>query len=116
MELIAVFKKVPEGYIAWVEDLPGANAQGAHWRRLAKTFGKLSGWYLKRTASWPKTPCRARRLSKNRCPWQPCEAPELLRHLEACGCQKLRTQKICRDLEYQSLAAISSYFPFHPRE
>ena len=28
MELTAVFKKVPEGYIAWVEDLPGANTQG----------------------------------------------------------------------------------------
>ena len=29
MELTAVFKKVPEGYIAWVEELPGANTQGA---------------------------------------------------------------------------------------
>ncbi len=29
MDLTAVFKKVPEGYIAWVEDLPGANTQGA---------------------------------------------------------------------------------------
>ena len=29
MELTAVFKKVPEGYVAWVEDLPGANTQGA---------------------------------------------------------------------------------------
>ena len=29
MELTAAFKKVPEGYIAWVEDLPGANTQGA---------------------------------------------------------------------------------------
>ena len=29
MELTAVFKEVPEGYIAWVEDLPGANTQGA---------------------------------------------------------------------------------------
>jgi predicted RNase H-like HicB family nuclease len=28
MELTAVFKKVPEGYIAWVEDLPCANTQG----------------------------------------------------------------------------------------
>ncbi|HEV2426007.1 MAG TPA: type II toxin-antitoxin system HicB family antitoxin [Terriglobia bacterium] len=28
MELTAVYKKVPEGYIAWVEDLPGANTQG----------------------------------------------------------------------------------------
>lgn len=25
----AVFKKVPEGYIAFVEELPGANTQGA---------------------------------------------------------------------------------------
>ena len=30
MELTAVFKKVPEGYIAWVEELPGANTQGAN--------------------------------------------------------------------------------------
>jgi predicted RNase H-like HicB family nuclease len=29
MDLTAVYKKVPEGYIAWVEDLPGANTQGA---------------------------------------------------------------------------------------
>ena len=29
MELTAVFKKVPEGYIAFVEELPGANTQGA---------------------------------------------------------------------------------------
>jgi len=28
MELTAVYKKVPEGYIAWVEELPGANTQG----------------------------------------------------------------------------------------
>jgi len=25
----AVFKKVPEGYVAFVEELPGANTQGA---------------------------------------------------------------------------------------
>lgn len=29
MDLTVVFKKVPEGYIAWVEELPGANTQGA---------------------------------------------------------------------------------------
>ncbi len=28
MELTAVFKKVPEGYVGWVEELPGANTQG----------------------------------------------------------------------------------------
>jgi predicted RNase H-like HicB family nuclease len=28
MNLTAVFQQVPEGYIAFVEELPGANAQG----------------------------------------------------------------------------------------
>ncbi len=29
LKLTTVFKKVPEGYIAFVEELPGANTQGA---------------------------------------------------------------------------------------
>jgi predicted RNase H-like HicB family nuclease len=29
MQLTAVYMKVPEGYIAFVEELPGANTQGA---------------------------------------------------------------------------------------
>jgi predicted RNase H-like HicB family nuclease len=29
MELTAVFVEVPEGYIAFVQELPGANTQGA---------------------------------------------------------------------------------------
>lgn len=29
MRLTAVFQKVPEGYIAFVEELPGANTHGA---------------------------------------------------------------------------------------
>ncbi len=29
LSFTAVFKKVPEGYIAFVEELPGANTQGA---------------------------------------------------------------------------------------
>jgi predicted RNase H-like HicB family nuclease len=29
IELTAVFQKVPEGYIGFVEELPGANTQGA---------------------------------------------------------------------------------------
>ena len=28
MQLTAVYMKVPEGYIAFVEELPGANTQG----------------------------------------------------------------------------------------
>ena len=29
LEFTAVFRKVPEGYIGFVEELPGANTQGA---------------------------------------------------------------------------------------
>jgi predicted RNase H-like HicB family nuclease len=29
LRLTAVFKKVPEGYIGFIEELPGANTQGA---------------------------------------------------------------------------------------
>jgi predicted RNase H-like HicB family nuclease len=29
MQLTAVYRKVPEGYIGFVEELPGANTQGA---------------------------------------------------------------------------------------
>ncbi len=29
MTLTAVFREVPEGYVAFVEELPGANTQGA---------------------------------------------------------------------------------------
>ncbi len=29
LQLTAVFRKVPEGYVAFVEELPGANTQGA---------------------------------------------------------------------------------------
>ncbi len=29
LQLTAVFQKVPEGYIGFIEELPGANTQGA---------------------------------------------------------------------------------------
>ncbi len=29
LQLTAVFRQVPEGYVAFVEELPGANTQGA---------------------------------------------------------------------------------------
>ena len=29
IQLTAVYRKVPEGYVAFVEELPGANTQGA---------------------------------------------------------------------------------------
>jgi predicted RNase H-like HicB family nuclease len=29
LELTAIYRRVPEGYVAFVEELPGANTQGA---------------------------------------------------------------------------------------
>jgi len=39
MELTAIFRKVPGGYVGFVEELPGANTQG---RTLAETRRNLS--------------------------------------------------------------------------
>lgn len=39
VQLTAVFRQVPEGYIAFVEELPGANTQG---RTLAEARTNLS--------------------------------------------------------------------------
>ncbi len=38
MKLTAVFRKVPEGYVGFVEELPGANTQG---ETLEETRGNL---------------------------------------------------------------------------
>ena len=38
MPLTAVFKKVKEGYIGFVEELPGANTQGATLREARKNL------------------------------------------------------------------------------
>ncbi len=38
LHFTAVFRKVPEGYVGFVEELPGANAQGA---TLAETRNNL---------------------------------------------------------------------------
>ncbi len=40
IELNAVYQKVPEGYIAFVEELPGANTQGATLDEARKNLGE----------------------------------------------------------------------------
>ena len=47
LKLTAVFQKVPEGYIGFVEELPGANTQGATLERPGRIFRKPSRWCLK---------------------------------------------------------------------
>jgi predicted RNase H-like HicB family nuclease len=42
MKLTAVFEKVPEGYIGFVEELPGANTQGATLEERDRIFKRPS--------------------------------------------------------------------------
>jgi predicted RNase H-like HicB family nuclease len=42
MEFIAVFERVPEGYIAFAEQFPGANTQGDTLKRHVRIFLRRS--------------------------------------------------------------------------
>jgi predicted RNase H-like HicB family nuclease len=46
LALTAVFKKVPEGYIAFVEELPGANTQGATLQEARENLREAVGLVL----------------------------------------------------------------------
>ena len=43
MKLTAVYRKVPEGFIAFVEELPGANAQGETLDELRENLKDIYG-------------------------------------------------------------------------
>lgn len=46
MELTAVYRKVPEGYIAFVEELPGANTQAATLGKARRSLREAVGLVL----------------------------------------------------------------------
>jgi len=46
LELTAVFRKVPEGYIGFVEELPGANTQGATLEETRRNLREAIGLVL----------------------------------------------------------------------
>ena len=46
LELTAVFRKVPEGYIGFVEELPGANTQGATLEEARRNLREAIGLVL----------------------------------------------------------------------
>jgi predicted RNase H-like HicB family nuclease len=49
MKLTAIYMRVPEGYVAFIEELPGANTQGA---TIEEAREKRSSWCWKRTERW----------------------------------------------------------------
>jgi hypothetical protein len=52
MELTAVFRKVPEGYIAFVEEVPGANTQAPTLDEARRNLKKRSLWSSKAIGNW----------------------------------------------------------------
>lgn len=46
LQLTAVFRRVPEGYIGFVEELPGANTQGATLEEARKNLQEAVGLVL----------------------------------------------------------------------
>jgi predicted RNase H-like HicB family nuclease len=46
LQLTAVFRRVPEGYIAFVEELPGANSQGTTLEEARRNLREAVGLVL----------------------------------------------------------------------
>ena len=59
-QLTAVFQQVPEGYVAFVEELPGANTQGDTLDEARTNLQEAVQLVLESTARWQKN------LSKTR--------------------------------------------------
>ena len=87
--LTAIFKKVPEGYIGYVEELPGANTQGDALDETRENLKEAVELVLRRIGSFQKKLSMARRYS-----WTACsdrmKLRDLVRHPERHECEKLR--------------------------
>jgi predicted RNase H-like HicB family nuclease len=53
LQFTAVFRQVPEGYIGFVEELPGANTQGATLEEARANLQEAVAMILRPTGSWP---------------------------------------------------------------
>jgi hypothetical protein len=53
-EFTAVFQKVQEGYVAFVEELPGANTQGSTLEEARENLEEAVAWCWKPIGRWPK--------------------------------------------------------------
>jgi predicted RNase H-like HicB family nuclease len=52
IKLTAVFRKFPEGYAAFVKELPGPNTQGATLEEARANEKEAVEWSCRRIASW----------------------------------------------------------------
>ncbi len=64
MDLTAVYMKVPEGYIAFVEELPGANTQGATLAETRENLKEAVQLVLEANRELARKSLRGRRVKK----------------------------------------------------
>jgi mRNA interferase HicA len=94
-QLTAVFEKVPEGYIAFVEELPGANTQGATLEQARANFKDAVqlvlafSWCWRRTGQLPRKRCATNQSFESHSR-KFREAGRSNPHLERYGAQFLR--------------------------
>lgn len=62
IKLTAVFREFPEGYAAFVEELSGANTQGATLEEARENLKEAVAMSCKRTENWRKNRYAVRRL------------------------------------------------------
>ena len=68
IQFTAVFRKVPEGYIGFVEELPGANTQGETLDETRRNLEEAITWSSKLIGPWPKRIWPAKKSSASRSP------------------------------------------------
>ncbi len=66
MEFTAVFEKVPEGYVAFVEELPGANTQGATLAEARANLHEAIALVLEANRALAEESIRGRQVVKER--------------------------------------------------
>jgi hypothetical protein len=78
-KLTAVYMKVPEGYVAFVEGLPGANTEGETLARRGRTWRKPSRWYWMQIVNCRSGHCGALMLFVRLCPSGGVKRADLIR-------------------------------------
>ncbi|MHB8405299.1 MAG: type II toxin-antitoxin system HicB family antitoxin [Gammaproteobacteria bacterium] len=66
MEFTAIFEKVPEGYIAFVEELPGANTQGTTLEEARENLKEAIALVLEANRELAEESIRGRTVVKER--------------------------------------------------
>ncbi len=66
MEFTAIFEKVPEGYIAFVEELPGANTQGTTLEEVRENLKEAIALVLEANRELAEESIRGRTVVKER--------------------------------------------------